>query len=108
MEIKLQHKKRLLRPEGSNALRVTYCKAGRKGAEQYRVKCGCCEELLYICCPGDQTLEIGGVDGSIKNWREILLPLLQFEVIDGEIIDVSPTVIAARHGLFLRDKYRPF
>ena len=42
---------------------------------RYLFKCGCCDEKVEIHY--DKTgLEINGVNGSIQNWREILLPLL--------------------------------
>jgi hypothetical protein len=42
---------------------------------RYFLRCGCCNGQLEICYI-DGSLEINGVDGSIQNWREILLPLL--------------------------------
>jgi hypothetical protein len=39
------------------------------------LRCGCCEEKLEIHY-ADDGMEIGGVNGSIEDWREILLPLL--------------------------------
>jgi hypothetical protein len=42
------------------------------------LKCGCCDEKVEIYY-GDEGLEINGVNGSIEDWREILLPLLQIE-----------------------------
>lgn len=110
-KIILQLRKRVSRLDGSFALRITYRKAHRKGshfikADRYLVKCGCCAESLEIHCPGNNKLEINGVNGSIKNWREILLPLLQFNMRDDEIIDVSPSAQAAREQLeILRKNY---
>jgi len=49
-----------------------------------RVKCGCCEESLVIHHDDPETiearfrsLEINGVNGSVAQWRKILLPLLE-------------------------------
>jgi hypothetical protein len=39
------------------------------------LKCGCCDERLEIYYDREE-LEIGGVNGSIEDWQEILLPLL--------------------------------
>lgn len=45
------------------------------------VKCGCCDNKIdiYPVGLGDVVgeLEIGGVAGSVRNWRAILLPLLK-------------------------------
>ena len=48
---------------------------GRKGP-RYLIKCGCCEESLEIYY-GEGSLEIGGVNASLEDWRKILLPLLK-------------------------------
>jgi len=45
---------------------------------RYLLKCGCCEEKLEIYYD-DEGLEINGVNGSIDDWREILLPLLNIK-----------------------------
>jgi len=43
---------------------------------RYLLKCGCCNEKVEIYYGGD-SLEINGVNGSVENWRAILLPLLK-------------------------------
>ena len=48
---------------------------------RYLIKCGCCDQKFEIYY-GGHTLEIGGVMGSIKDWREILLPLLAIRTKD--------------------------
>lgn len=64
------------RPEGGFAIRV-YSSQGRgKKMPRLRLKCGCCDESLEIY-HDDDFLEINGVIGSVANWREVLLPLLQ-------------------------------
>jgi len=64
---------------GQPEIRVYHkCGTGRKGP-RYLLKCGCCDEKLEIYY-GEDGLEIGGVNGTLDDWREILLPLL----------DVSP------------------
>ena len=60
---------------GQPQIRVYHRKAkGKKGA-RYLLKCGCCDQRLEIYY-GDDCLEIGGVNGTVEDWREILLPLL--------------------------------
>lgn len=63
------------RPEGAWQIRVYHRKSVGKRDARYLIKCGCCDQNFEIYYGGD-TLEIGGVMGSIKDWREILLPLL--------------------------------
>jgi hypothetical protein len=67
-------------PEGGYAIRVSH-RVGRKRGTgrilpRYLLRCGCCDQTIEIYY-GDEELEIGGVNGSLENWREILLPLLQ-------------------------------
>jgi hypothetical protein len=104
-----QRKKFLARQEGGSALRLTHRKEHLKGRgkvfPRYLIKCGCCGEKVEIFY-GYGTLEINGVDGSVENWREILLPLLQIKKVDGEFIDFSEKAIRARKQLTaLRKKY---
>jgi len=80
--LKLQRRMGIMRPEpeGACAIRVFH-RAGRKRGTgrvlpRYLLRCGCCEGRLEIYY-GDEDLEINGVNGSLENWREILLPLLQ-------------------------------
>ncbi len=56
-----------------------YHKSGKgKRCPRYLLKCGCCNEKLEIHY-ADDGLEMGGVNGAIEDWREILLPLLLIE-----------------------------
>lgn len=64
------------RPEGGFAIRVYHKSGNKKKMPRYLLKCGCCDESLKIYY-ADDSLEINGVFGSLKNWREILLPLLR-------------------------------
>ncbi|MBI3013575.1 MAG: hypothetical protein HYY65_00590 [Candidatus Tectomicrobia bacterium] len=67
---------------GQPQIRV-YHKAGKgKMCPRYLLKCGCCEEKLQIFYSEDG-LEIGGVNGAIEDWKEILLPLLQLNARKG-------------------------
>jgi len=79
--VKLQRRMAEMRPEpeGACAIRVSH-RAGRKRGTgrvlpRYLLRCGCCEERLEIYYD-EEGLEINGVNGSLENWREILLPLL--------------------------------
>lgn len=59
-------------------IRVYHRKGSGKKSPRYLLKCGCCEEKVEIYY-GDDGLEINGVNGSIEDWRDILLPLLLIE-----------------------------
>lgn len=72
------------------ALRITERKGREEGKRRkspsIRIRCGCCTESVVINYdsgrpfPIDGTLEINGVLASITQWREVLLPLLAFDV----------------------------
>jgi hypothetical protein len=53
---------------------------------RYLLKCGCCGEKVEIYY-GDDGLEINGVNGTIEDWREILLPLLLIEQQGEQFVD---------------------
>jgi len=57
-------------------IRLYHRKGHGKSAPRYLLKCGCCDQNLEIYY-GEGSLEIGGVNGAIEDWREILLPLLR-------------------------------
>ena len=111
--LKPQPKKHLPRLEGGSALRITEKKIRTNKKilhlPSFVIKCGCCEqkvEIFYDHDSREESLEIGGVDGSLKNWREILLPLLKVNVEDGIFIDNSNSAQEARKTLAeLREKY---
>ena len=67
-----------VRPEGYLQIRVYHKKGSGKRMPRYLLKCGCCDEKLEIYYD-DEGLEINGVNGSMEDWREILLPLLKVE-----------------------------
>jgi len=50
-------------------------KNGSIKSAHLQLTCGCCHQKVNIFYDNDG-LEINGVNGSIENWREILLPLL--------------------------------
>jgi len=51
---------------------------GKKSA-RYLIKCGDCQNYfeIYYGSKGAETLEIGGVLASKKQWQRILFPLLK-------------------------------
>ena len=61
---------------GQPEIRVYHRKGTGKKSPRYLLKCGCCDQRLEIHYAEDG-LEIGGVNGAIEDWREILLPLLK-------------------------------
>ncbi len=71
---------------GQPQIRVYHKRGKGKQMPRYLLKCGCCDEKLEICY-SDDGLEIGGVNGAIEDWREILLPLLLIEQRGDKLID---------------------
>ena len=63
---------------GQPQIRVYHKKGVGKRMPRYLLKCGCCDERVEIHY-ADDGLEINGVNGTIEDWREILLPLLLIE-----------------------------
>ncbi len=63
---------------GQPQIRVYHKNGVGKRMPRYLLKCGCCDERVEIHY-ADDGLEIGGVNGTIEDWREILLPLLLIE-----------------------------
>ncbi|MBW1961863.1 MAG: hypothetical protein JRJ04_10440 [Deltaproteobacteria bacterium] len=71
---------------GQPQIRVYHRKAEGKKDPRYLLKCGCCEQKFEIWY-ADDGLEVAGVNGTIEDWREILLPLLFIKQKDGKLID---------------------
>ncbi len=71
---------------GQPEIRVFHKKGKGKKCPRYLLKCGCCQEKLEIYY-ADDGLEIGGVNGTIEDWREILLPLLRIEGDGKRLVD---------------------
>ncbi len=67
---------------GQPQIRIFHKKGKGTWGPRYLLKCGCCEEKLEVHYAED-TLEIGGVNGTVEDWREILLPLLQLDSAGG-------------------------
>ncbi len=70
-------------------IRVYHKKGIGKKSPRYLLKCGCCDEKLEIYYAEDG-LEVGGVNGTIEDWREILLPLLLIERKGSRLIAREP------------------
>ena len=71
----------------SPALRVTHRAETEKRSPSIRVKCGECDMAIVIGYddseksgdPHMDTLEIGGVMGTVEQWRQVFTPLLGVE-----------------------------
>ncbi|MEW6360298.1 MAG: hypothetical protein AB1696_28450 [Planctomycetota bacterium] len=72
---------------GQPQIRVYHKKGTGKRCPRYLLKCGCCDEKLEVWYSEDG-LEIGGVNGAVDDWREILLPLLMIEQRGGKLNDL--------------------
>ena len=77
--LKLNRTFALTRSDGYNAVRVSHRSRVGKKDPRFLLKCGCCENKFEVYYGGD-SLEIGGVMGSVENWRELLLPLLDMKL----------------------------
>src|SRR5258708_4777430 len=75
---------------GQPEIRLQHRTAKGKKSPSYVLRCGCCDQRLEIHY-ADDGLEIGGVNGALEDWREILLPLLLIERKGARFIDVSRT-----------------
>ena len=73
---------------GQPQIRLRHRKAKGKKSASYILRCGCCNERLEIHY-ADDGLEIGGVNGALEDWREILLPLLLIDRRQNRFVDVS-------------------
>ena len=73
------HKRFQRRADGYTALRVYHRQGRGKKSPRLLIKCGDCDNALeiYHDPKHPEDVEIGGVLGSVANWREILLPLLE-------------------------------
>jgi hypothetical protein len=54
------------------------------------LRCGCCDKKLEIFY-SDDGLEVGGINGALEDWREILLPMLLIERRGSHLFDLAPT-----------------
>ena len=60
---------------GGCKLRIFHRAVRNKTCPRYLIKCGCCDESVEIYYD-KLSLEINGVNASLAEWRELLLPLL--------------------------------
>jgi hypothetical protein len=67
-----------------------------KRSPSYLLRCGCCSQRLEIYYSAEG-LEIGGVNGALEDWREILLPLLLIERKGARFVDVSRKLEESGH-----------
>lgn len=65
-------------------LRVTKRAQKKLVSPRLLIKCGCCDQSLEIYYeerstgnPHRDSLEINGVNGTVDQWRQVLLPLLK-------------------------------
>lgn len=61
---------------GQPQIRVYHRRGTGRKMPRYLLKCGCCEQKLEIYY-ADDGLEIGGVNGALADWRQLLEPLLR-------------------------------
>ena len=73
---------------GQPEIRVRHRPGTGKKCPHYVLRCGCCSETLRIYYAEDG-LEMGGVNGAIEDWREILLPLLLIERHGKRFVDIA-------------------
>lgn len=67
------------RPDGYFEIRSFHRDAKGKRDPRFLLRCGCCDGKLEVYYGGD-SLEINGVIGSVENWRELLVPLLEMKL----------------------------
>lgn len=67
------------RPDGHFAIRTFHRSRKGKRDPRFLFKCGCCDSKLEVYY-GEDSLEINGVMGSVENWRELLMPLLEMKL----------------------------
>ena len=77
--LKMNRKFASTRLDGYNDVRVFHRSRQGKTDPRFLFKCGCCDNKFEVYYGGD-SLEIAGVMGSIQNWREFLLPLLDMKL----------------------------
>jgi hypothetical protein len=74
---------------GQPQIRLRHRKGSGVKCPSYVLRCGCCDKKLDIFY-SDGGLEIGGVNGDLEDWREILLPVLLIERKGGRFVDLAP------------------
>jgi hypothetical protein len=74
---------------GQPQIRLRHRKGIGVQSPSYVLRCGCCDQNLEIFY-SDDGLEIGGINGALQDWREILLPVLLIERRGGRLVDLAP------------------
>ena len=74
---------------GQPQIRLRHRQGKGVKSPSYVLRCGCCDEKVEIFY-SDDGLELGGVNGALEDWREILLPLLLIERRGGRLVDFAP------------------
>jgi len=75
----MNHRLAQTRKDGYFAIRTFHRSKKGKKDPRFLFKCGCCDQKVEVYYGGD-SLEINGVLGSVKNWRELLLPMLNMKL----------------------------
>jgi hypothetical protein len=74
---------------GQPQIRLRHRQSSGVKSPSYVLRCGCCDQKVEIFY-SDDGLEIGGVNGALEDWRDILLPLLLIERRGGWLVDLAP------------------
>jgi hypothetical protein len=74
---------------GQPQIRLRHRKGVGRKSPSYVLRCGCCERKLEIFYSEDG-LEIGGINGALEDWREILLPVLLIGRRGDHLFDLAP------------------
>jgi hypothetical protein len=74
---------------GRPQIRLRHRKGIGVKSPSYVLRCGCCDQKLEIFY-SDDGLEIGGINGAIEDWREILLPVLLIKRRGDKLVDLAP------------------
>jgi hypothetical protein len=72
---------------GQPQIRLRHRKCKGVKSPRYVLRCGCCDEKVEIFY-SDDGMELGGVNGALEDWREILLPLIERR--GGRLVDLAP------------------
>ena len=74
---------------GQPQIRLRHRKGVGLKSPSYVLRCGCCDKKLEIFY-SDDGLEIGGINGALEDWREILLPVLLIGRKGNRFFDLGP------------------
>jgi hypothetical protein len=74
---------------GQPQIRLRHRKGIGVKSPSFVLRCGCCDKKLEIFY-SDDGLEIGGINGALEDWREILLPMLLITSRGEHLVDLAP------------------